>query len=88
MIKLQLVKSEGCHHCAEVKKTLEKLKPEFPDLQIEEILMTTDKGMELVQKYGIMSSPGVIINDKLAFTGGGTEKQIREALKEVSKNEI
>ena len=81
MIKLQLIKSEGCSHCAEIKKILEKLKPEFPELQVEEILMTTDKGIKLVQKHGIMSSPGVIINDKLAFTGGGTEAQIRKALK-------
>lgn len=35
--------------------------------------MTTDMGMELVQKHGIMSSSGVIINGKLAFMGGATE---------------
>ncbi|MDZ7587384.1 MAG: thioredoxin family protein [Patescibacteria group bacterium] len=85
MIKLQLIKTEGCSHCAQVKEILAKLKPEFPDLQVEEVLMTTEKGMNLVQKYSIMSSPGIIINDKLAFTGGATEVQIRQALKEVKK---
>lgn len=80
MIKVELVKNEGCTHCAQVKALLEKISPDFPDLKVEDILMTTDKGMELVTKHGIMSSPGVIINGKLAFTGGASEKQLREAL--------
>jgi glutaredoxin len=80
VIKVQLVKSEGCVHCEQVKAILEKLKPEFPDLEVEEVLMTTEKGMELIQKYVIMSSPGVIINGQLAFTGGGSEEQVRKAL--------
>lgn len=39
-------------------------------MRLEEVLMTPDKGMELVTKHGIMSSPGVIINGELAFVGG------------------
>jgi glutaredoxin len=79
-LHVELIKTEGCSHCAQVKEILERLKPEYPGLKVEEILMTTDKGMELVGKYGIMASPGVIINGKLAFTGGATEAQIRDAL--------
>lgn len=82
MIKVELVKNKGCTHCAQVKSLLEKLQLDYPDMQIEEILMTTDKGMKLVQKHGIMASPGVIINGELAFIGGASESQLREKLNE------
>lgn len=82
MIRVQLVANEGCNHCVQVKNILEKLAPEFPEMTREEIPMTSPKGIETIQKYGIMASPGVIINDRLAFSGGGTEKQIRKALQD------
>lgn len=82
MINVQLVKTQGCAHCAQTLEVLEKIKPDYPNLKVEEILMTTKQGMELVQKHAIMASPGVIINGKLAFQGGATEKQLRKALEE------
>ncbi len=74
MIKLQLLTSIGCGHCAEAKKVLEEVKPDFPDLQIEEVDMTTEAGQEMLGKYMVMSSPGVIINGEL-FAQGGLDKE-------------
>lgn len=82
MIKVELVKNHGCAHCTQTLETLNKIKPDYPDMKIEEILMTTEEGRKLVQKYMIMSSPGVIINDELAFTGGASESQLRKKLNE------
>ena len=82
MIDVQLVKTQNCSNCAQVYDLLKKLAPEFPDIKVEEILMTTKKGMELVQKHSIMASPGVIINGKLAFNGGVSEGQLRKKLNE------
>ncbi len=70
MINIQLVASPGCTHCAEVRRVLEEVKPKYPAMQIEEIDATTEKGMELVVKYTIMASPGVILNGELFSTGG------------------
>ena len=39
-------------------------------MQIEEIDVTTPQGMELVTKYSIFASPGIIINAELFATGG------------------
>lgn len=69
-IIVQFVTSPGCTHCAEVRKVFEDLKPKYPEMQIEEIDVTTPQGMELVAKYTIMSSPGVIVNGELFSTGG------------------
>ena len=69
-INVQLVISPGCTHCAEVRKVLEEIKPKYPQMQIEEVDATTDKGMELVVKHTIMASPGTIVNGELFATGG------------------
>lgn len=81
MNRVQLVKTENCSHCGQVKQVLEKLAPEFPEMKVREIPMATEEGMKLVQKHGIMASPGIIINGELAFQGGATEEQLRKALK-------
>ena len=69
-ITIQFVTSPGCTHCAEVRKVFEELAPRYPQMQIEEIDVTTEKGMDLVVKYSIMASPGIIINGELFSTGG------------------
>lgn len=85
MINLTLVTREGCVHCAQTKELLKKMKPEYPELVVEEIDMTTPKGQELISKYGIMSSPGIIINGELFAMGGTTEKELRDKFAELKK---
>jgi glutaredoxin len=71
MRKIELVKTPNCAECEKVKKIIAaEIKPLFPDLEVVEIDATTPQGAELVQKYGIMSSPGVIINGELISMGG------------------
>ena len=83
MIKVTLIRPEGCQHCVAVKQTLENLKSDYPDLVVEEIDMTSPEGMELVQKYNIMSSPGILVNDEFFTFGGATEEQLREKFEEL-----
>jgi len=85
MIKVTLIRPSGCSHCAQVKNTLEKLKNEFKDLQLEEIDMTTDQGFALVEKYKIMASPGILVNDEFFAMGGATEEQLREKFEQLLK---
>ena len=77
-INMTLVTREGCVHCAQTKELLKKIQPEYTDLVVEEIDMTTPQGQELISKFGIMSSPGIIINGELFSMGGTTEKELRE----------
>ena len=86
MIKVTLIRPLGCAHCAAVKATLEKMKTDYPDLTVEEIDMTTPEGQALVQKHGILSSPGILINDEFFAMGGATEKQLREKFEELKKS--
>lgn len=85
MIKVTLVRPEGCAHCGQVLDTLEKLKKDYPNLTIEDIDMVSDKGQEMVQKYGIMASPGILINNEFFASGGATENQLRKKFEDITK---
>ena len=79
-INLTLVTSVGCVKCAQTKEILKKIAPDFPELNVKEVDMTTLEGQELISKYSIMSSPGIIINDELFSMGGTTEADLRKKL--------
>lgn len=85
MLKVTLVRPEGCAHCGQVLDTLEKLKKVYPNLTIEDIDMLSDKGQELVQRYGIMASPGILINNEFFASGGATENQLKKKFEEIIK---
>lgn len=83
MIKVILIRPSGCQHCVQVKGTLEKMKTDYPDLIMKEVEATTPEGQALIQKHGILSSPGILINDEFFSMGGATEKQLREKFAEL-----
>lgn len=85
MIKVTLIRPSGCQHCVAVKGTLEKLKIDYPNLVIEEVEATTPEGQKLIIKHGILSSPGILINDEFFAMGGATEKQIRDKFEELKQ---
>lgn len=85
MIKVTLIRPAGCAHCEEAKKALEKLKIDYPDLKIEEIEATAPEGQALIMKYGILMSPGILVNDEFFAMGGATEKQFREKFEQSRK---
>ena len=85
MIKIQELSTPGCSHCAAAKKILEEeIKPQFPEVEVEYIDMFSEDGQKMVQEYGIMSSPGIIINGELFSVGGLNKKKLIEKLKQLS----
>ncbi len=73
-IKIQEISTSGCASCMAAKEILEKdIKSQFPEVEIEFIDMLTEEGQKMVVKYGVMSSPGIIVNDEL-FSSGGLDK--------------
>jgi len=82
---IQEVTSPGCSHCAAAKELLEEeIKPNFPDVKVEYIDIMTDQGQKMVQKYSIMSSPGIIVNGELFSVGGLDKNQLIEKIKSLS----
>lgn len=85
MIKVTLIRPSGCQHCVAVKKILENMKVDYPTLTIEEIDMVTLEGQEMVKKYHILSSPGILVNDEFFAMGGATQKQFKKKFDELEE---
>lgn len=84
-IKIQELSTEGCSHCQEARKILEQeIKSQFPNVEMEFIDMLTEQGQKMVQQYGIMSSPGIIVNGELFSMGGLDKKKLIEKIKSLS----
>ncbi len=84
MIKIQEVSTPGCSSCAAAKEILEKeIRPQFPDVEIEYIDMLTEEGTKMVQQYGIMSSPGIIVNGELFSVGGLDRDKLVDKIKNI-----
>jgi len=82
---IQEVTTPGCSHCAHAKEVLEnEIKPSFPDVKVEYIDMMSEQGQRMVQDYGIMSSPGVIVNGELFSVGGLDKNKLIEKIKSLS----
>ncbi len=84
-IKIQELSTQGCSHCKEARKILEQeIKSQFPNAEMEFIDMLTDQGQKMVQQYGIMSSPGIIVNGELFSMGGLDKNKLIEKIKKLS----
>lgn len=81
-VKIQEVSSPGCVHCEKARKLLQReIKNKFPEVEIENIDMFSNEGMKLIQRHGIMFSPGVIINGELFSTGEVDRDKLIEKIK-------
>ncbi|GMQ95176.1 MAG: hypothetical protein BMS9Abin13_288 [Patescibacteria group bacterium] len=86
MIKIQFLTMVDCHNCEAVKKIFDEIMPEFKDIvEVTEIDMMTQEGQELTQKYSVMASPGIIINDELFATGGVDRDKLVEKLRSIAE---
>lgn len=76
MIRIQFLTAPGCMECQRAKIIFQEVKKEFPylKLQIDEIDITTLKGLELAVEHSILSNPGIIINGEF-FSAGSLDKE-------------
>jgi len=70
----------GCHNCAAAKKIFDEVMPDYKDVEVVEIDITSQEGQELVSKYSVLASPGIIIDDELFSTGGVDRDKLVEKL--------
>ena len=83
-INMTMLSSPGCHNCAEFLEFWEGEKENWPNVNFKEVSLTDPEGQELVQKYQIFASPGIIINDELFSTGGVDKEGLKAKLQELS----
>lgn len=84
-VTIQELSMPGCAHCAAVRETLEEeIQPQFPEIELEFIDMLTDEGQDLMQRYGVMTSPGIIVNGELFSVGEMDKDELIAKIKELS----
>ena len=81
MHTIQFLTMVGCHNCAAAKAIFDEVMPSYQDkATVEEIDITSEQGQELVSKYSIFASPGIVIDDELFSTGGVDKDKLVEKL--------
>ena len=83
-VVLEELTSPGCHNCAAFKEFWDKEKENWSNVKFTEVSITDPAGQELVQKYQIFASPGIILNGELFATGGIDKDKFLARLKELS----
>ena len=83
-IILQELSSPGCHDCKVFEEFWHSVESQFPNVQYQNISVVSPEGMEMVSKYMILASPGIVINGELFSTGGVNQKKLIDKIKELS----
>ncbi len=82
-MEVLVLKTKGCHKCHEVISQIEELAKELP---IEVKVIDVVKEPSYLEKYPIMSSPGVVFDGELLYEGfvdiEGLKRRIKEKMKE------
>lgn len=85
IVKIEILTTPGCVHCAEAKKLLEKVKRDTPNVEVE--IIDVAEHPDVAQKYMLMSAPGIVIEGKLEYMGGvPNEEELRKKIRENQKN--
>lgn len=84
-IVLEELTSPGCHNCAAFKEFWEEIKMDWSNVSFKEVSIVDPEGQEMVQKYQIFASPGIILNGELFSTGGVNREDFIKKLEELSK---
>ncbi len=71
--KIQILTTPGCSNCRIVEKILDDMNKTY------EIIDVTEKP-EYLEKYPIYTAPGIVIDDKLEFTGIPKKQELLEKL--------
>jgi glutaredoxin len=81
-IEITILTAPICATCDQAKALVQKMVEqgarEFPGLSYR--IIDVAESPEVATRYGILSTPAIIINDKLAFRGVPKEKALRKKL--------
>lgn len=82
MVEIEILTAPLCHGCETAKRIVLKLIEEAKSGGLEVSLKITDivEEPEKVVKYGILSTPGIVIDGVLQFTKVPKIQELRERL--------
>ena len=84
MGRVLLVTSLGCTPCLRVKRILNELQVEMPDLAVEEVEFTSLSGSKLAIEHGILYPPAVFLNGTLIAKGKIDAEEMIATIREMN----
>ena len=78
-MKVQILTTPGCSSCVRVEKMLDEIKVKYEIIDIT-------KNPDILQKYQVMSAPGIVINGKLEFTGVPSKNELERKINTIKNN--
>lgn len=79
-IKVEVFSAPGCARCAETKEALRKIVEEVGAGRIAWREVSVVDEIDYAVKLGVLSTPAIAVNGRLAFAGPPSEKKLRAAL--------
>jgi glutaredoxin len=81
-IEIEILSAPGCTKCEKAKALVQRLvenaAQDFPGLSYR--IIDLAESPEIGLKYGVLSTPAIVINGKLVFSGVPKEKALRKKL--------
>jgi len=71
--KIEILTTPSCENCKVVEKILDEMNMSYDIIDVT-------KKPEYLAKYPIFTAPGIVINDKLEFTGIPKKQKLLEKL--------
>ncbi|KFM19714.1 ribonucleoside-triphosphate reductase protein [Marine Group I thaumarchaeote SCGC AAA799-P11] len=72
-MKVEILTTPGCSNCSVVERMLDDMKIPY------NVIDVTEKP-EYLEKYPIYTAPGIVIDDKLEFTGVPKKQELERKL--------
>ena len=87
-IEIIILTAPGCTTCdqakAAVQKVVEQIGQEMPGLSYRTVDVADSP--EIGTRYGILSTPAIVVNDQLAFRGVPKEKALKKMLESMKRD--
>ena len=72
-MKIQILTTPGCSNCSVLEKMFDNLGKKYEIIDVTE-------NPEFLEKYPIFTAPGLVIDDKLEFTGIPKLEKLKQKL--------
>jgi predicted thioredoxin/glutaredoxin len=86
MPNVLLLTSYGCTPCLRIKRILNELQAEMPNLSIEEVEFKSLSGSTLSIKNGVLYPPAVFLEGKLLAKGKIDAEKMISAIRELKED--
>lgn len=82
-VTVQLLTYPGCAFCGNAERLLEKVKSHMEWVEVQKVNIADHP--ELVERHGLMTTPGIVINGKLEFNRTPDEKTLVDRLRKAKQ---